>query len=406
MRVGIEACCWSNRRGYGRYLRELVTHMVAEFPQHEFILVTDQQTAAESQFPASARIEVVATREQATKAASASGSRSPLDLWRLGRAAAKLRPDLFFFPSRYSYFPLLARVPVVLVVHDASDQRHPELMFSGWKPRLLWNLKSWMALRQARQLVTVSESARAQIAAAFGYPETAIRVVLEGPNPAFHPLADRSGIRPVLDQYGLPADKPLLLYVGGISPHKNLQGLLHALTKLRDQAWHLVLVGDFANDSFFGCYQELQALARQLELTKRVTFTGFVPDEHLLALYNAAMLLVLPSFNEGFGLPVVEAMACGLPVAASNRGSLPEVLGQAGVFFDPEDYGAMAAALDRLLSNASVRSAFQAEGLRRVERFSWKAAAREMVRVFEETAGVARPGGLPRDAATLMMRPR
>lgn len=388
MRIAIEACCWSNRRGYGRYIRELVTNMVRECPQHEFILVADRQTAQESQFPPGARAEVVQTREQATRAASANSSRSPLDMWRLGRAVSRLQPDVFFFPTRYSYYPLNPRIPTVIAFHDATAERHPELIFPGLRSKLLWKIKTWLALRQADRLVTVSESSRSQIAAAFRYPESAIRVVSEGPNPAFRQLDDRSEISAVLKHYRLPTDRPLLLYVGGISPHKNLQGLFHALTRVQKNSqipWHLVLVGDYANDSFYGCYHELQELSRTLRLEGSLTFTGFVPDDHLVALYNAATMLVLPSFNEGFGLPVVEAMACGLPVAASNRGSLPEVLGAAGNFYDPTDHEAMAASIVQLLQDPERRAASRSEGLRQVERFSWKTAAKNMVGVFEET---------------------
>jgi glycosyltransferase involved in cell wall biosynthesis len=120
-----------------------------------------------------------------------------------------------------------------------------------------------------------------------------------------------------------------------------------------------------------------------------VTFTGFVPDEHLAVLYNAATVLALPSLDEGFGLPAVEAMACGLPVAASRTGSLAEIVGPAGVFFDPRDHAGMAAALRRILDDRDLRASLSAEGLKRVGLFTWSAAARDAVRLFEET--VARP---------------
>jgi glycosyltransferase involved in cell wall biosynthesis len=169
-----------------------------------------------------------------------------------------------------------------------------------------------------------------------------------------------------------------------------LHGLVHALARVGRASpapWHLVLAGDYAQDSFHGCYREIVALIGQLGLRDRVTFTGFIPEGHLPALYQAATLLVLPSFDEGFGLPAVEAMACGLPVAASRRGSLPEVLGPAGLFFDPEDWGDMTAAVLALLGDPCLRERLGAEGRRRAGRFSWKAAADGVVRLFEETAG-------------------
>jgi glycosyltransferase involved in cell wall biosynthesis len=392
MRIGIDACCWSNRRGFGRFTRELVAHMVAGFPGHEFVLFMDRRTAQDYQFPAGACIQVVDTRRQPTRAAAADSARSPADLWRMSRAVSRQALDVFFFPAVYSFYPLLRRIPTVVTFHDAIPESQPELIFPGLRSRVFWKLKVRLALRQADQILTVSQNARSQIAKAFHYPESAIHVIEEGPNACFQPTNDPETIRCVLRQYHLPSEAALILYVGGISPHKNLQGLLQALARVRQESpgpWHLVLVGDHTNDSFYGCYEELVALCGQLKMTERVTFTGFVPDEHLVALYNAATMLVLPSFNEGFGLPVVEAMACGVPVAASRRGSLPEVVGSAGVLFDPGDHEEMASVLVRLLDDSALRQHLRAEGLRRAENFSWKAGAAKAVHLFEEMAYAA-----------------
>jgi len=386
VRIGIDACTWSNRRGYGRFTRELVTAMVAEFPRNRVVLVVDQHTAGESVFPAGAEVEIVRTRKQPTQAASAHGSRSPLDLWKMGRAVSRLRLDVFFFPTRYSFYPLFCRTPTVVAFHDATAERHPELIFPGLSSRLLWRLKTWLALRRADRLVTVSQDARSQIAAVFRYPEAAIDVITEGPDPSFRPL-NRETAAGVLDRYGLPSGLPLILYVGGISPHKNLQGLLEAMVHVHKTVatpWHLVLVGDYARDSFWGCHHELVELIPKLGLGGRVTFTGYVPDDHLLMLYNAATMLVLPSMSEGFGLPVVEAMACGLPVAVSNRNSLPEVVGSAGLLFDPVSTEEIARVIGRLLEDESLRHELRAKGLQRAQEFSWKAAAHKMVRILED----------------------
>jgi len=380
--VGIDACCWSNRRGFGRFTRELVSHMVREAPQHEYTLVTDAMTAAAARFPHGARVEVVPTSEQPTRAASAQGARTPRDLWRMSRAASRLPCDLFFFPAVYSFYPLLRRVPTVVTFHDAIAENHPDLIFPGRRSRLFWSAKMWLALRQADRLMTVSEAARAAIAAAFRCAPERIHVVTEGTGEEFRPFDDPAAIREVRGRYRLP-DRPLVLYVGGISPHKNLQGLIHARARV-EHPCHLVIVGDYASDAFHGCYEELVALTRRLGLDEALTFTGFVTNEDLVALYNAATLLVLPSFDEGFGLPVVEAMACGLPVAASRRGSLPEVLGTAGLFFDPEDAGEMAAVIARLLEAPHLRQQLRSEGLRRAQGFSWSAAARSAIRLFED----------------------
>jgi glycosyltransferase involved in cell wall biosynthesis len=254
----------------------------------------------------------------------------------------------------------------------------------------MWAAKTRLALWRAERILTVSETARGQIARVFRYPSSSISIVPEGPAPEFRVLDDRSSLEAVLKKHNLPSATPLILYVGGISPHKNLEGLLRALaalTRRRPSGWHLGIVGDYENDSFLGCYRELRDLAGELELNGRLTFTGFVPNDDLVALYNAACFLVLPSFSEGFGLPVVEAMACGLPVAASRGGSLPEVIGPAGALFDPENAEEMASVMEDLLRSSSRREQLRQSGLERVKRYSWSAAAQQTLSLFEEMVG-------------------
>jgi glycosyltransferase involved in cell wall biosynthesis len=389
MRIGIEACTWANRRGYGRFTRELVSAMVTGHPQHEFVLVVDSHTARDCSFPSEARTLIVETAVQPTQAASAEGSRSLRDIWRMSRAASRARFDAFLFPTRYTFYPLFGRTPTVVTFHDATSEKHPELLFPDRRARLFWQLKSRLALRRADRLVTVSLDARRQIAAAFGLAENTIAVVNEGPNAAFRPGAIATEVDAMRARYGLPSGVPLILYVGGLSPHKNLQALLRAAKVVRREApgpWHIVLAGDYAGDSFLGCHRELTTLAHGLGLDDRVTFTGYVPDEDLVLLYNAAAMLVLPSKGEGFGLPVVEAMACGVPVAASNRNSIPEVLDGAGLLFDPDSDEDLARCVLRLLREPELCARLRERGLARAESYSWKAGADTMVRVLEDAA--------------------
>ncbi len=383
MRIGIDACTWTNRRGYGRFTRELVTAMVRGYPQHEFLLVLDEDTAAEGEFPARAELKVVPTSEQPTRAASADGSRRLMDLWRMGRAVAKAHLDVFFFPTRYTFYPLPCTTPTVVAFHDATAERHPELIFPSFRSRSLWRIKTRLALHRADRLVTVSEDARRQIAEVFDYSAEAITVISEGQGAIFRPVPDEDQAASVRTRLELPADVPLILYVGGISPHKNLQGLFRALAHVPGP-WHAVLVGDYRHDSFWGCYNELLEVGRELGLVERVSFTGFVSDEDLLLLYNTATLLVLPSMSEGFGLPLVEAMACGLPVAASRRNSIPEILGDAGVLFDPSVPEEMTAAIVRLLQDSNLRERLRLKGLARAELFSWEKGAQRMMAVLED----------------------
>ncbi len=382
MRIGIDASTWTNRRGYGRFTRELVGAMVESYPQHDFVLVVDAATAAQGVFPERASLEVVATSEQQIQAASADGARQVSDLWRMARAVAKAKFDVFFFPTRYSYFPLICSTPMVIAFHDATAERHPELIFPGFKSRLLWRIKSRLALRRADRLVTVSHDARQQLSEVFRYPAESITVISEGTDPIFRPLTDNGEAASIRERFKLPPNDPLILYVGGISPHKNLQGLLRALEQVPG-SWHLVLVGDYENDSFWGCYNELIALIGDIGLDGRVTFTGFVTDEELLHCYHASTMLVLPSMSEGFGLPVVEAMACGLPVAASARNSIPEVLGDAGLLFDPTSIEDMTDCIGRLMADPELRERLRLLGLARAESYSWANGARNLVELLE-----------------------
>lgn len=391
MRVGIEACTWANRRGYGRFTRELVSAMVTRHPEHRFVLVVDNHTARECSFPAGAETVVVETVAQPTRAAAADGSRSLRDVWRMSRALASARFDVILFPTRYTFVPLLRRTPAVLTIHDATDVRHPRLLFPNWRSRVLWRMKSQLAIRRADRIVTVSNDARRQIAAAFGLREASIAVVSEGPDAGFHPRPGDAAIEHVRERYRLPRAASLILYVGGISPHKNLDALMRAAVIVRQEVasgWHIVLVGDYQGDSFLGCYHELVALVRSLGIDGLVTFTGFVPDDDLALLYNAATMLALPSKGEGFGLPVVEAMACGLPVIASDRNSLPEVLGGAGLLFDPDSDQALATCILRLLREPNLRADLSARGLARAGAYTWSAGADTMVRVLEDAAAM------------------
>jgi glycosyltransferase involved in cell wall biosynthesis len=390
LRIGVDACCWSNRRGFGRYTRELLTHMVAGSRGHAITLFVDAQTAATHALPAGCRVEVVGTSEQPTQAASAEGSRRVGDLWRLSRRASAARSDVLFFPAVYSYYPLLGRRPTVVAFHDAIAEEHPALVMPAARGRMLWRAKTWLARRQATCLLTVSESARDQIVSAFGYPRARIHVVAEAAGAEFRPLRDdeRPSVDAVRRTYGLPADAPLVVYVGGLSPHKNLEGLLQAMARLRGRGAnaHLAIVGDPAADGFLSAHASLSALRASLGLTDAVTFTGYVPGDHLVALYNAASVAVLPSFSEGFGLPALEAMACGAPVAASRRGSIPEVVGEAGVLFDPADPEDMARALASVLADEALRRRLRAAGLERAALFSWETAAARTLDVLEEAA--------------------
>jgi glycosyltransferase involved in cell wall biosynthesis len=154
----------------------------------------------------------------------------------------------------------------------------------------------------------------------------------------------------------------------------------------------LVLVGDYKDDPFLSAYPALRSRVDELDLADSVIFTGFVPDSDLVELYNAATLVVMPSLDEGFGLPAVEAMACGTPVASSDKGSLPEVLGDAGAYFDPLDLQSITSVVGTLLEDSERRAQMRERGLARSRSFRWERSAAETLSIFNELCGVPNHG--------------
>ena len=406
MRIGIDLACWSNRRGYGRYTRCLVEAMVSRDRAHTFVGFADPETLAEGVFPAGLTLTPVHQSEAPARAAHAYGRRRLLDLWRMSRAVQRAHLDLMFFPSTYSYFPVLGRARCVVVAHDAIAERWPHLIFPTLAGRLAWGAKSRLACWQAQRVVTVSASAAEAIHRRLGVPRERLRVVHEAADPVFamrDTPADRRERARVLERYGVPPDAHVLLYVGGFSPHKNLETLLEALAELvsdgRDEdrapaarpALHLVMAGETTGEVFYSCYGALVEQVRRLRLERHVTLPGYVPDGDLAHLYQAAMCLVLPSWDEGFGLPLVEAMACGAPVVAARAGAVPEVVGDAGLLVDPGAPADLARAIRSLVTQPALRAELRQRGLGRAAALSWEKTAEGVLAVFDELA--PRAGG-------------
>lgn len=390
LRIGVDGACWRNRRGYGRYTRSLLSALARQPDGDRYVLFLDPETAGAVDLPPGVDTVVVPTRRSPATAASATGRRTVSDLWRMGRAVARQPLDLMFFPSVYTFFPILRPVAAVVTIHDTIPERHPAQVFPTRKSALFWRAKLAIALRQARMILTVSETARQAILDHFGLAPERVRAVPEAPDPIFQPRANPRDAAELLPECHLPRRARYLLYVGGLSPHKNLPLLLAAFQRLVAEpvfdGVHLLLVGDHVGDVFYSAYPDLCAAVRRDGLAGRVHFTGFVPDEVLVDLYNGAELVVLPSLEEGFGLPAFEAAACGAPVVASDVGPVSALLGTAVWTFSPHDREALAAALDALVRDPVRRQAMGTEGRRRVAALSWERTAQAVHELFHEVA--------------------
>jgi glycosyltransferase involved in cell wall biosynthesis len=264
----------------------------------------------------------------------------------------------------------------VITVHDLAFLLYPHFLTKE-SARYYGHIDQ--AVRWTDQIVAVSESTKRDAMLHLGVPEDKVTVVYEAANPIFRPLDQLEAREEVRRRHGL--DARFILFVSTIEPRKNVPTLMRAAWQLMQcykQDVHVVLAGGkgWLNEDAF-------AIVEQLKLGDRVHFVGRVSSEDLLYLYNAAEMLAHPAFYEGFGLPPLEAMACGLPVIVSNVASLPEVVGDAGLLIDPHNVDELTVAMWRVLQEGELRREMREKGLRQAARFSWERAARETLRIYE-----------------------
>ena len=386
MRIGIDATCWSNRRGYGRFVRALLTAALEIDRANQYVFFLDDGSA---EFPPPPGVEVVRVKASVPtiQAAAADGSRSVLDMWAMSRAISACPLDVFFFPSVYSFVPIFSRVPRLVAIHDVIPELFPELVFPSVRAKLFWRAKVKLACAQATRVLTVSEYSRQRLAEVLKLDPAEIRVVPEAGAPQFRRMDSIDDAALAL-RLKIPAGSRMLVYVGGFSPHKNLPMLVDVFSALAAQPQfsdvRLILVGDFEGDVFHSGYAELKSQVSRLGLEERVVFSGYLGDEHLVPLLNRATALVLPSFCEGFGLPAMEAAACGTPSVITTRSPLPELLGEGAIALEPDDRAGWLAALARILSDPALRERMSIAALAAAQALSWQASARQLLAIFEE----------------------
>ena len=389
MRIGVDATCWANGRGYGRFARELVRALVRRAPDDHFVCLGDR--ASLEAFPLSGpNVELHEVRMSASPAvaAAAEGHRSIADMWALTRAVRAVRPRVFFSPSVYTYFPLPPGQRALVTIHDAIAERFPHLTLPSVRARVFWTLKVRLALRQARLILTVSDYAAGEIERVLHVPRRRLRVALEAPAAVYEPGSEADVTR-LRRAHGL-GDASYFVYVGGFNPHKRVDAAIRAHADLvgdqGDAAPLLVLVGRVAGDVFHGEVERLRAIIRECGTEALVRWTGFVPDEELRHLHSGATAVILPSESEGFGLPAIEAAACGTPVIATRESPLPALLARGGLFVPPGDAAAIAAAMRTLLASPARRREMGAVAFTRAHALSWGASAEATYAALQEAA--------------------
>ena len=315
--------------------------------------------------------------------------------WRIPRSARGLGLSVWHAPYYFRPFWGLPSTVVTIgdVIGPAGDNAGGALpQLDRVRRRTVWRIAMRLSVRTAAHVITYSRSARHDLQCAYRLADSSVSVVPLAADPQFRPQA-ATEVRRVREQYALPGS--YVLYVGSNKPHKNLEALV--------DAWSLVVRSGDAGRGNDGLslvvagrqdprYPAARRKSASLGLDERVRFLADVPDARLPALMSGAALFVFPSLHEGFGLPPLEAMACGTPVLASNRTSLPEVVGDAGLLVEPEP-AALAEGMRRLLADDELRRELCERGLQRAALFSWERVAAETLQVYRQVASSRGDGG-------------
>lgn len=365
MRIAIDASTLSTQGGPRTYVLGLLEALLRIDHDNEYVIFYND-AAHLGRFPQAREVVLP--------------GKSPLArLWRehvaLPLACRRIGADLLHCPK--SAIPLLnPGCPVVVTLHDLIPVKHPETEKRA--ARIYWRLHIPRAARKSKVVLTDSEHAKQEIVAAYAVPAERVKVVLLGYTPTARAIADPETTATVRTRYGLTAG--YILYVGTIQPRKNIITLIEALAILRREMGtppRLVIVGRKG-----WLYDDLFERIKTLGLEEAITFTGFVPDADLPAIYAGAGVFVYLSLFEGFGLPPLEAMANGVPVVVSNTTSIPEVVEAAGIQVVPTDVAAVAKAIRQVLEDGALADELRNKGRLQAGKFSWDKAGREVLDAY------------------------
>lgn len=288
--------------------------------------------------------------------------------------------EVDLFHATNLVMPPLRRAKGVFTVYDLTFMLFPDFHVKGMQS---FARETKRSAERADGLIAISEHTRQDAIEHLGIPAERIKVTLLAADERYRVIHDREPVAAVAAKYGI--DREYILYTGTLEPRKNVPALVRAFHQLRQETklpHRLVLAGRKG-----WLYEQIFAEVAELGLTDEVIFTGYVPDEDLPFLYNGASLFAYPSFYEGFGLPPLEAMACGCPVVTSNRSSLPEVVGEAGLLIDPDRADDLAAAMVRVLSDRELAADMRSAGIARAAGFSWERCGRETLAIYEDVTG-------------------
>jgi len=363
MRIGIDARLVHYRKaGISQYTLRLLDELAQIAPDDEFVVFQSRKDR-----------QALVDQPNFVRHPLWTPPHHRLEQWLLPLELTAVDLDVLHSPDFIP--PFRRNCKSVITIHDLNFLLYPHFLTPQ---SASYYGQIDQAVRKCDHIIAVSQSTKRDIVRLTGAPESKITVVYEAAHPIFRPLEDQAMLAEMKERLAIERD--FVLFVSTIEPRKNVSTLLLAFKRLLDSyhpSVNLVLAGEKG-----WLFDEVFALVKKLELDGRVQFLGRVTLEDLLGLYNAAAMLVHPALYEGFGLPPLEAMACGTPVVVSNTSALPEVVGDAALLVDPTDADSMAVAIWRLLSDENLQQEMTAKGLCRARRFSWKKAALQTLNIY------------------------
>lgn len=378
MVIGLDARFFGPRgKGLGRYTQKLIENLELIDNKNEYCVFLRQENFNDYQPKNPHFKKVLADYHWYSLAEQIF---SPIKIW-------QAKVDLMHFP--HFNVPIFCPTKFVVTIHDLILRHFKTRRASTLGPvryffkNLAYQLVIWLALKRSKKVITVSNYVKKDILDCFKISPTKVEVIYEGtPSPLLPTTKERDKKQIAWLWQNYKIKLPYLLYVGNAYPHKNLESLIEAFKILVtdfDRKLQLVLVGE--KDYF---YQRLEKLvcSRYSGILKNIIFTGFVPDKSLNIFYRYAEVYVFPSLCEGFGLPALEAMSHGLLVVSSNSTCLPEILGPAALYFDPENTQEIAEKIKKALEDEKLKEALIAKGFTQIKKYSWAKMAEETLSCY------------------------
>lgn len=369
MKIGIDARMYGNAEctGIGTYIERMTNELFKIDQENEYVMFLRGEGFK----------KFVAPNSRVKKVEVTPRWYSYQEQFTLPFSFAKEKLDLIHYPHFNS--PILYPKKSVCTIHDITPLFFPGHKMNAWHRRLAHKLVFQSTIKKASQVIAVSESTKQGIIDHFGLNPNKIKVTHEGVDERFKNIQNNGIISSVKQKFGIT--KPYIFFVGVWRNHKNIEGLIKAfnLLKKRHNIDHQLVLGGREDLHYTDIRKEID----KSDFKNDIITTGFIEDDELPVLYSAAEIFVVPSFIEGFGLIAIEAQKCACPVVSSNTSSLPEVLKDSAIFFDPQKPEEMAEQILKVLDNEQIRNDLIEKGNKNCERFRWRECAKQTLEIYK-----------------------